>query len=105
LPLESFAELAFEARLMARDKASAAESCELLIATFEAKGEIDRGDGTPARPPRPLELLGMRDAAAELRHRARMAGRVAEAMDALAAREAEVRALVASDQTERAVAS
>lgn len=95
LPRESFAELAFEARLLARDKAAAAESCEVLIATFEARGEIDNGVTAP-RPARPLELPGMRDAVAELQHRALMAGRMAEALAVLAAREEEIRAMFAA---------
>lgn len=94
LPLESFAELAFELRLVARDKAHAAESGEQLVAQIEALGEI----GTR----RPLELPGMRDAVAELQHRARLAGRAAELLGALAPHEEEVRTLFAVNEQQPA---
>lgn len=104
LPLESFAELAFELRLVARDKAWAAESCEQLVAAIEAGGEIDRdGRHIPRAQRRPLELMGMRDAVAELQTRARLAGRAAEALDALAPREDEIRALLDPAQRQPAL--
>jgi hypothetical protein len=98
LPQESFAELAFELRMLAREKAASAEHCELLVASIEAGGEIDRDRGlshVPPRQRRPLALLGMRDAVRELELRARAAGKAADAMTKLAEREEEIRAMFA----------
>jgi hypothetical protein len=95
LPPESFAELAFELRLIARDKAHAAESASVLVAQIETLGEIDQHGGiVSAKSRRPLELPGMRDAVAALEHRARLAGVAADLLDKFAAHEPAVRTLI-----------
>jgi hypothetical protein len=86
LPAESFAELAAELVAIARDKAMAAEGAEIMVASIEAKGEQDIGGG--------VRHVGMRAAVAMLRRRALLAGRAADLLMALAAREADVRALL-----------
>jgi len=43
LPSESFADLASELAIIARDKATAAEAGELMVATIEAKAEKETG--------------------------------------------------------------
>lgn len=101
MPSESFAELAFELRLIARDKAAAAESCEQLIAAIET----ERFAASEGRAPRPLELTGMRDALADLERRARLAGRSSELLEALAAREDEIRKLFAVNEQQPAAAA
>lgn len=88
LPTETFAELAAELAIIARDKATAAEGAEILVASIEAKG--DREDGLQPQ----IRHSGMRASIAMLKRRAILAGRAADVMLTLATREAEIRKLV-----------
>jgi hypothetical protein len=87
LPSESFADLASELAIIARDKATAAEAGELMVATIEARAEKESGAE--------VRHVGMRSSVAMLRQRALLAGRAADLLAALAPREAEVRRIVA----------
>lgn len=97
LPRESFAELAFELRLIARDRVADAESVESLIASLEVKMESDLASGVIWGTPSfaRVRLDGCRDALAELRRRAAFAASAAEWFSLLASREEEVRRLLA----------
>jgi hypothetical protein len=90
LPDISFAELAAELTIIARDKVEAAQASEVLVARIEAEGqrELDRA----------IQHNGMRDAVAVLKRRALLAGRAADLLLALAGREREIRALMSAPQ-------
>ena len=62
LPSESFADLASELAIIARDKATAAEAGELMVATIEARAEKESGAE--------VRHVGMRSSVAMLRQRA-----------------------------------
>ena len=89
LPAESFADLATELAIIARDKASAAEAGELMVATIEAGAEKETGTA--------VRHVGMRRSVAMLKHRALLAGRAADLVAALASREAEVRRILTEE--------
>jgi hypothetical protein len=86
MPCESFAELARELATIARDKAAAAEESELMVASIEAKIEKETGSA--------VRYAGLRGCVAMLKRRALLAGRAADLVLALAAREAEVRRML-----------
>jgi len=90
LPSECFADLATELAIIARDKATAAEAGELMVATIEAKAEKETGTE--------VRHVGMRSSVAMLKRRALLAGRAADLVAALASREAEVRGMLAEDE-------
>jgi hypothetical protein len=94
LPDESFALLAYELSLVARDEAGAVERVEQLVARLETG--VERDTGVPPR------LDGIRISLATLRRRAEMAGRACRAMIAFAEREDEIRKLYPQDAIEAA---
>lgn len=87
LPTESFTELAIELAIIARDKATAAEASELMVASIETKGERETGAQ--------IRHNGMRSSVAMLKRRAILAGRAADVMLVLATREREIREMMA----------
>lgn len=91
LPATSFAQLATELTIIARDKAMAAEASEIMVATVEARGAADLGVA--------IKHSGMRSSVAMLKHRAALAGQAADVMRALAGSEAAIRALVTAETT------